>query len=141
MHWQGDSMYGGPQQYKPFKERGGCLLIWLIFTIGSSLIYMIWTLSGGPQALIERANPSLAEQLPPWYWAYGVFSNFVIVVCAVGIWMWKKWGFYGYMLITIIGFLISLMMGNFPVFSGIIGVGITLAIAWYVVTPYWEDME
>jgi len=131
------------RQYKPLKQRGGCLLTWLIFTIGGSFILIFWILGGGPQKLIDiltAAGETGIPNFPSWYWPVGVIENIGFIISGIGIWIWKKWGVYLYIVLVIIGALITFLTSGLS-FNGIFGTLFSLGIAWFVVNPYFEDME
>jgi len=141
MHWQGDSMYGGGN-LKPFKERGGCLLIWLIFLIGTSILTTLRIMIEGPEYIINDIGEMLATEPPSWYVPMTIITNVATIACGVAMWMWKKWGFYGYILIQVAWFVAMLPFADgLLIIASVFGLAIAAGIAWFVVTPYWEDME
>ena len=83
----------------PEKQRHGCLTAWLIFM-------MIFNFAGGAGYLYItnqfKLNHVVVSGIPPWIWptlAAVCFSNFF---CAVALFHWKKWGFYGFCLSCLI---------------------------------------
>ena len=88
--------------YKPYKEKGGCLLVWLIFTIAGGFLAGLFILTGVPQHILQAAG-SNAPYMPTSRWIFGAITNFAVVICAIGIWVWKKWGWYGYIGIGLLG--------------------------------------
>jgi hypothetical protein len=141
MQWQGDSMYGG-RSYKPFKQRGGCLLVWLIFVIGGAFIGTLQLMIGGPEQLLESMSELLSTEPPSWYVPFIIIANLATLACGIGIWMWKRWGFYGYIAIQGAWFLAMLPFASaFVIIVNIFSAAIAIGIAWFVVSPYWEDLE
>ena len=86
------------------KRRHGCLSIWLFLSIAFDLLFMVLYLSGSgfstsPKGVPEWAMPALVTLL--------VFE----IICAVALFLWKKWGFWGFCLVNVIGFFIDSGLG------------------------------
>jgi hypothetical protein len=86
------------------KKRHGCLTAWLLiiilFNIGVT-IYTIVVVSSDPEQYYAWAMP---VQI-----IFGVWS----VICAIAIFMWKKWGFYGFFLGAVAGMITNIVIGNY----------------------------
>ena len=87
------------------KQRHGCLLAFLILLVvvnsGVALVYLL-----GSQ-VIQKSVP----QAPMWaIMVLGVVSAFN-VICAIAIFNWKKWGFWGFVLTSLVALYINLTIG------------------------------
>lgn len=115
------------------RKRGGCLTAFLIFMIAANGLSALLYLLGGSV---------LGAQLPdytPWViTALGVLG-LANAISAIGVWMWKRWGFYGYLAVTVLSFALNVYIGQNIVSSlmGFIGV-ITLYL---LMRPVWNQME
>ena len=94
------------------KKRHGCLTTYLIFMIiVNSLGTLVYLLSSN---FIKQNVPGM----PSWAIAVlGIFCAFN-VVCAIALFNLKKWGFWGFLLSTIVAFFVNLSIG--------LGIGQTL---------------
>ena len=92
------------EEFSVARKRHGCLTVYLGFMIfinaGMSLLYF---LAGG--ALGE------AGDLPGWALPVLGLFGLVNVACAVGLFLWKRWGFYGFCASAGIVFVINLAIG------------------------------
>jgi hypothetical protein len=72
------------------RQRTGCLSTWLIILIGINVFAAISYITGGNSVFYRR------PEAPDWLLiAFGVV--FVLnIICAYGLWAWKKWGLYGF---------------------------------------------
>jgi hypothetical protein len=116
--------------------RHGCLTAWLILIIIVSTILAIVCLFQSFMVVQQVAR------LPAWFPAVMLFAlalNLAAVACAVALLRWKKWGFYGYLIIKIIDIALGTLLGNPSAVMGVIGVVILLGLlhmggsnkAWY----------
>lgn len=85
------------------KRRHGCLTAWLLFIIASNLGLTIWSV------ITISQEPELY-----YAWAMPVIIIFCvwIVTCAVAIFLWKKWGFYGFVLGAIAEMILYIIQGS-----------------------------
>jgi len=99
------------------KSRHGCLTTWLVLMIvansATALMYLF-----GSEA-IRRALPSA----PGWVFpVLGVFALFNLV-CSVALLQWKKWGFLGFSVSSVVTLAVNLSMGLglVPALGGLLG--------------------
>lgn len=140
MHMYGQ-IYGGGgygHQYKPHKERGGCLTIWLVLgTLGC--VMGLFKGCMPDRESMEFFNDIFANP-PEWYYLVSGLVNFMQLICLAGMWMWQKWGFYGLVILSVIGVIVGGMVGV-PIVWGIIGTAINLGIWWWLISPHWDSFE
>ena len=99
-------------------QRHGCLTATLVFMfIANSAVTLLYTI-GSDQ--VKRGLPDDAEWAIPVLAIMGVFN----LVCAVALWKWKKWGFYGFAASAFIALIINLSIGLSPAnaFMGLLGI-------------------
>ncbi len=76
--------------------------------------------------------------LPDWALPVLIVLSFVNFACAVGVWLWKKIGFYGFVVTSIIAAIINVIsVGPGQAVLGLVG----LAILAFLVRPVWNEME
>ncbi len=106
------------------KQRHGCLTAYLVFALlanaVSSLIYLF-------------AGESLIRSLPeaPVWIVYPLaILGFANIACVIGLFTWKKWGFYGFIGTSIITFGLNLSsgLGIAGSLSGLIGIAILYGV-------------
>jgi len=91
------------------KQRHGCLTAWLVLliiggalsVIGTALMYLI-----DPQA-IREALPDA----PGWTFPAAAVLSLLSLVFAIALFTWRKWAFWGYVLSSIAGVIVSASMG------------------------------
>jgi hypothetical protein len=130
---------GFSQYYKPYRERGGCLLIWLIFVIGGSSLAILAILAGGPQAFFAAMAP-IVPPMPSWYWPFDACLLVARLISVIGIAMWKKWGVYGFFGVGIFEGLIGMATSGLNIVL-LIAVAIHLGIGWLAFGPYMDVMD
>jgi hypothetical protein len=77
------------QPQRAGKQRHGCLTVWLILIILANIgttVAMVSIISTNPGSYYAWAMPV--------YIIFGVWA----VICAIALFNWKKWGFYGFIL-------------------------------------------
>jgi hypothetical protein len=99
--------------YAPDKERGGCLTAYLVFL-------MIGAVVSGLRFLTLSSDET-----------NNISSDFLIILiavvlahiaCIVGLWNWKRWGYYGLLLSYGIGFVVGLLANELSsVVGGLVG--------------------
>ena len=106
------------------KQRHGCLIAFLIVMIVlnsiTALAYLV-----GSQA-IQQALPGI----PAWALiVLGVVAVFNLV-CAIALFNWKKWGFWGFIISSIVTLVINLNidLGVAQSLSGLIGVAVLYGV-------------
>jgi hypothetical protein len=70
------------------KERGGCLTYWLVYAaiIALLVIYFVPNFLSNTQ----------------WFKYASIGITVVQIIFIIGIWLWKRWGVFGYVVITLI---------------------------------------
>ena len=68
------------------KERGGCLTYWLAYSAIIALLLTYFVLVSTIQ----------------WFVAASIGITVLLLISILGIWLWKKWGVWGYTAITLI---------------------------------------
>jgi len=95
------------------KQRHGCLTAWLILMlIANSATALLYLFSGA----------AIASKLPhiPPSWLFPLLIVFALfnVVCAIALFQWKKWGFWGFLLTSVVAVFANLSAG--------LGIGLAL---------------
>ena len=89
----------------PNKSRHGCLTIFLVLVIiANALVAFTYLVN---TSMITQALPNVSTTL---VMVLGIFS-LVNVVCAIGLFQWKKWGFWGFCSTSVFSLLINLQIG------------------------------
>lgn len=87
------------------KQRHGCLTAFLVLMVianaASALMYLLGS------AAIRQNFPSA----PAWAFPVLAVMGIVNVVCAIALFQWKKWGFFGFLVTSAITFVVNLMVG------------------------------
>ena len=67
---------------------------------------------------------------PSWTFPVLIFLSLFDIVCVIAIFMWKRWGFWGFCFSGIVAFCINLVLGLgiAQALFGLIGVGIVYGI-------------
>jgi hypothetical protein len=74
---------------------------------------------------IRQVAPNVYDvSLPAWYPIVGLVCGISSIVFAIALFRWKKWGFYGYCMTTLIGLVVNLAVGFgiMPSVLGLLGV-------------------
>jgi hypothetical protein len=107
------------------QARHGCLTAWLILIIIVSTILAIVCLFQSFMAVQHHAR------VPGWFIPLMLIAfllNVAAIVCAVALFRWRKWGFYGYLAVKAIDIVLGMLFGNPSALFGIIGVVILLGL-------------
>jgi len=115
------------------KKRGGCLTAFLIAVMVINPLVGLYYLLASSQ--VKDAVPSM----PDWALPALIIMCFFNFVCAIAIWNWKKWGFYGFLASSIIAFVVNLSTG-IPIYQSIFGL-VGLAILFALLRPVWDELE
>jgi len=87
------------------KQRHGCLTAWLLLIIvanaGVALLYMLGS------AAIRHNLPNL----PTWFFPLFILGAIANIVFAIGLFRWKKWAFWGALVMSLIIFIVNLSLG------------------------------
>ena len=106
------------------KHRHGCLTAYLVFMIiansATALLYLF-----GSEAI--RRN---APNMPGWAFPVLIVAGIFNLICAVALWRWKKWGFWGFVVSALVAFAVNLSIGVEPGFAllGLVGLGILYGV-------------
>jgi len=87
------------------RKRHGCLTIWLVVVIGANSIAALTN---------YFMQDELMEQFPgtPEWVITGLFLLALVnVACGIALFMWKKWGFWVFLLSSLAGVWLNLEMG------------------------------
>jgi len=106
------------------KKRHGCLTAWLIFMIVvNSLATLFYLLAG---EIIRQNLPKFPVGMIPVLAGLCAFN----VVCAVALFKWKLWGFYGVVASSVLALVANLSLGIHPVRAllGLLGVILLYAV-------------
>ena len=97
--------------YSP-KERGGCLTLFLGFAIIGNILGLLFLLvSFGPyRGQIDGGTSFLI---------FGLFAIQVgIFMSVIGLWNWKRWGYYGILAGYGVGIVLNFLSANLPTVIG-----------------------
>jgi hypothetical protein len=116
---------------QPTQERGGCLTVWLGLTVVAFAVSAFTN-------LFSSANlAQIIPTMPSWaFTALGV-ASVVGLVSAVGLWMWKRWGFYSFMAVAIGVAVINAMSGQ--LIAGAVMAALSVGIMWYFIKGKWAQ--
>ena len=98
------------------KQRHGCLTAWLIFMIIANSI----------SAIVYLVDPDMVQPgASEWMFLLLAFVGAFNAICAIALLQWKRWGFYGFCVMSVIaGFInVSLGLGIVSLISAPIAVG------------------
>jgi hypothetical protein len=113
---------------KKTKKRHGCLTTWLVLTIIFNVIFTVLYLAGAGVSKSLRGSPT---------WAIPVLVLLLIfeIVCTLALFSWKKWGFWGFCAVNVIGIVVDIGLGisivwplvavlvNIAVLYGVLNIG------------------
>jgi hypothetical protein len=106
------------------KKRHGCLTAWLVLMIvGDSFSALMYLLGSG---MIRKGLPNF----PAWaMFALILFSVFNLV-CAIALFQWRKWGFWGCCASSVVVLFVNLSIGigTGQCLLGLVGVLILYAV-------------
>jgi hypothetical protein len=119
-----------PPTAPPQKKRHGCLTAWLIIII---IFNAIGVLGSALAAAIGSSFAGLDINVPVWSSILSIILAIAAIVCAIGLFMWKKWGFWGLIGIEAVNVIVSIIGGDvFTIVFSIIGAVIAIAILYGV---------
>jgi hypothetical protein len=110
-------------------ERGGCLTAWIVVALIANALLAFYYLTSS--AAMQAVYPSA----PGWAFIGLAALGVINAVGAIGLWMWKRWGFYVYAGVAAITLVVNLIIGV-PItyaLTGLIGLG----ILWWLVKDKW----
>ena len=106
------------------KRRHGCLTAWLVVMIlANSASFLLYLLA---QDMIREQLP----QIPDWAFPVLIVGSLFNLICALALFRWKKWGFWGVCVSSIIVFVINLELGLGVAQSvfGLVGIALLYAV-------------
>ncbi|WP_106393996.1 hypothetical protein [Enhygromyxa salina] len=119
------------------KSRHGCLTAWLILMIIANFNVMLMHLLMSDQ--IQAATPDRPE------WAIPVLLVIAgtNIVCTIGLFKWKKWGFWGFVVGSVIAGGINVMSDLSPAQSGagLLGVLLLYGVMQIGEPSGWSQMD
>ena len=106
------------------KKRHGCLTAYLIFMMIANTLAIVAYAGFG--AAIQKANPGMPD------WAMLVLPMFGVlnVVCAIGLFKLRKWGFWGFVISAAVVFFINIAIGLniLQALFGLVGIAIIYGV-------------
>jgi hypothetical protein len=106
------------------KQRHGCLTAWLVLVIVLNAIVSLVYLFGS--SAVGSTLPSSRG------WAIPVLAVLALVnvACAVALFLWKRWGFYGLVATSVVTFAINIALGInvLQAAFGLVGVAILYGV-------------
>jgi hypothetical protein len=87
------------------KKRHGCLTAWLVLTIVANSASALWYALRSET--IRRSLPNAPGWALPVLIIFALFN----VVCAVALFQWKKWGFWGFCASGVVSLVVYLWLG------------------------------
>jgi hypothetical protein len=100
------------------KKRHGCLTTWLILIILGAVASTIIVLVG-----------AAAVGLSTWVIIVEIVVCVIEIVCAIALFGWKKWGFYGFCVAAVIMIILNIIAKSwFSVASPIISIALLYAV-------------
>lgn len=121
------------------RKRHGCLTAWLVLLIIASsltiLLYSMYLFGSGMFVRILQ-NPEYISQIPEnqllqlrnllntpiWVFIVFIISSVFNIVCAIALFMWKKWGFWGYCTSTVLVLALNLIYFRSGILTTIISI-------------------
>jgi uncharacterized membrane protein YfhO len=106
------------------KNRHGCLTAYLVFMMimnsGAALLYLFGA------DLVLQGMPNM----PEWSFPVLIIMSIFNLVCAVSLFRWKKWGFWGFLASGIIVIIVNLSIGlsTASALGGIVGIAILYGV-------------
>lgn len=106
------------------KSRHGCLTAWLVVMIiansATALIYLV----GGQNI---RAN---LPDAPSWMFPVLIVFALFNVACAIALFQWKKWGFWGFVFSSVVALIVNINagLGIGPSLFGLVGVALLFGV-------------
>ena len=115
------------------KERGGWLTAAIVFVILHGLLML--GIIYGNNLLQETAVP-----LPSWFVPSVIAAAIADVIAGIALWKWKGWGFYLYLVSTIVIITLGIMATGYAMlwsFSRLL----PFVIVGYIMRPKWKYFD
>jgi hypothetical protein len=116
-------------------KRSGCLTVFIIVLI---VLYALGTLGS------FFAGPLLSGLAPDYSinTSYSIFSgvlSLLNIIFLIGVWKYKKWGFYGFVAVSLLNIILSIFLTGSIITSLISGL-IFPIILYFLIKPIWNHM-
>jgi hypothetical protein len=116
-------------------KRSGCLTVFIIVLI---VLYALGTLGS------FFAGPLLSGLVPDYSinTSYSIFSgvlSLLNIIFLIGVWKYKKWGFYGFVAVSLLNIILSIFLTGSIITSLISGL-IFPIILYFLIKPIWQHM-
>jgi len=121
------------QHKPPQKERGGWLTAAIVFVIIHGLL-MLGIIYGND--LLQKTD----VPLPSWFIPSVIAAAVGDVVAGIALWKWKGWGFYLYLVTTIVVIVLGIMATGYAMlwsFSRLL----PFVIVGYIMRPKWKYFD
>jgi hypothetical protein len=118
------------------KTRHGLLTTWLVLIIIFNIIAII--------IAMPKGSPSV-QDLPWWQALITIVFNLFNIVCAIALFFWKKWGFWGFCAGSVAAFIANIIMGELVILA-LVDMVIGLAVLYLVLNigkdnKGWPQLE
>ena len=109
---------------KEGKKRHGCLTAWLILMLVVNSLTALIYLFG--RDAIQKQLPNM----PTWVFPVLIVMTLFNIVCAIALFRWKKWGFWGFCVSSVVALTVNLSagLGIGQSLGGLIGVAIFFGV-------------
>lgn len=117
-------------------KRSGCLTVFLIVLIVLYALGTIGTFFAGP--LLSGFMPEYSTDT-----SYSIFSgvlSLLNILFLIGVWKYKKWGFYGFVAVSLLNIILSILITSSIITSLISGLIFPL-ILYFLIKPIWKYMS
>jgi hypothetical protein len=119
------------------KQRHGCLTALLIVII---VLNAIGILGSAILAVVGTGFLGVDITVPLWENIVSIVLGIMTIVCAVAIFMWKKWGFWGLVAVEVINVASGVATGDgFSIVSSILGAVIAVGLLYGTLQIGKED--
>lgn len=117
-------------------KRSGCLTAFIIVLIVLYVLGALGSFLAGP--LLSGLMPEYSTNT-----SYSIISgvlSLINVIFLIGVWMYKKWGFYGFVGVSILNIILSIFLTGSIITSLISGLIFPL-ILYILIRPIWNHMS
>ena len=100
------------------RNRHGCLTAWLVLMIVANSATALMYLLGS-----EAIRPTLPDAAG-WEFPVLILISLFNLVCAIALFQWKRWGFWGFCASSVVALAVNLAvgLGIGPALGGLVGV-------------------
>ncbi len=114
------------------KRRHGCLTAWLIFLIVANSLGLLGNayFALNPKVYETTVAQQGLRAVPSLTFLLLTCLSALSIACAIALFKWKKWGFYGFLGVSVAAFIINLSIGINLVQSllGFVGVALLYGV-------------